>query len=158
MFAIELAKLPPPTPARQLTTSRVENETPGSSTIAVAMAGTSSSAALTIVQLRPPNLATANVYGRRTNAPSAVGSVVSRNLPAGSMPNTGSGRNSTSTDHRLQIEKPMCPEKTEQNRLHRATGRPVDSQNSTSSGRQSSIQRPPSRPGGRWVDGAAVGV
>ena len=61
MLAIELAKLPPPTPARQETTSSVVNETPGSSTIAVAMVGTSSRAALMTVQLRPPNLATANV-------------------------------------------------------------------------------------------------
>jgi hypothetical protein len=61
MLAIELAKLPPPTPARQDTTSRVVNETPGSSTTAVAMVGTSSSAALMIVQFRPPNVATAKV-------------------------------------------------------------------------------------------------
>src|SRR3954453_10624163 len=123
MLAIELAKLPPPTPASDDTISRVANETPGFSTIAVATVGTSSRAALMIVQLRPPNRATAKVYGNRTKAPSAVGSVVSRNLPAGSIPNTGSGRNSTSTDHRLQIEKPMCSEKTEKNRLRRATHR-----------------------------------
>src|SRR4051794_4537329 len=58
------------------------------------------------------------------------------------MPNTASGRKSTSTDHRLQIEKPMCSEKTEKNRLRRATGLPVRSQKSGSSGRQSSIHRP----------------
>jgi hypothetical protein len=127
------------------------------------MVGMSRSAALTIVQLRPPNLATAKVYGSRTKAPSAVGRAVSRNLPAGSMPNTGSGRNSTSTDHRLQIEKPMCSEKIEKNRLRRATFLPVDSQNCGSSGRQSSIQRPP-RGGGRTggavvvVRGARVGA
>ena len=61
MLAIELAKLPPPTPASAETTSRVVNETPGFSTIAVAMVGISSRAALMIVQLRPPNLATAKV-------------------------------------------------------------------------------------------------
>src|SRR3954454_19990735 len=140
MLAIELAKLPPPTPASEDTTSRVVNETPGSRTTAVAMVGTRSRPALMIVQLRPPNFATAKVYGSRTNAPSAVGRVVSRNLPAGSMPNTGSGRNSTSTDHRLEIEKPMCSEKTEKNRLRRATRLPVCAQKSGSSGRQSSIQ------------------
>ena len=43
MLVIELAKLPPPTPARQETTSSVVYETPGSSTTAVAMVGTSSS-------------------------------------------------------------------------------------------------------------------
>src|SRR5215211_5922170 len=148
MLAIELAKLPPPTPARQETTRSVGNETPGSSTTAVAIVGTSSSAALTIVQLRPPNRATANVYGSRTNAPSAVGSVVSRNLPAGSMPNTGSGRNSTSTDHRLQTEKPTCSEKIEKNRFRRATFLPVPSQNCASSGRQSSIHLPRDPGGG----------
>src|SRR3954453_7297376 len=141
MLAIELAKLPPPTPASDDTISRVANETPGFSTIAVATVGTSSRAALMIVQLRPPNFATAKVYGSRTNEPSAVGSVVSRNLPAGSMPNTGSGRNSTSTDHRLQIEKPMCSENTENDRLRRATRRPVPAQKAGSSGRQSSIHR-----------------
>src|SRR5215210_7044111 len=157
MLAIELAKLPPPTPARQDTTSRVVNETPGSSTIAVAMVGISSSAALTIVQLRPPNLATAKVYGSRTKAPSAVGSVVSRNLPAGSMPNTGSGRKSTSTDHRLQIEKPTCSEKIEKNRFRRATVFPVDSQNRGSSGRQSSIHVPARPAGGSGGAAATVG-
>src|SRR5688500_16510575 len=82
------------------------------------------------------------------------------------MPNTGSGRNSTSTDHRLQIEKPMCSEKIEKNRLRRATGLPIDSQNCGSSGCQSSIQRP-RRPGGglggaatvvALVDGGRVGA
>src|SRR3712207_7510040 len=58
------------------------------------------------------------------------------------MPYTASGRKSTSTDHRLQAEKPTCSEKTEKNRLRRATGLPVDSQKTGSSGRQSSIQRP----------------
>src|SRR3954469_16168077 len=72
------------------------------------------------------------------------------------MPYTDSGRKSTSTDHRLQTEKPTCSEKTEKNRLRRgggvgrggrrgagrAGGLPVDSQKAGSSGRQSSIQRP----------------
>src|SRR4051794_18268607 len=56
------------------------------------------------------------------------------------MPKTGSGRNSTSTDQRLQIGKPMCSEKIEKYRFRRATVLPVDSQNCGSSGRQSSIQ------------------
>src|SRR3954453_23817513 len=117
-----------------------------------------------IVQLRPPNFATAKVYGSRTNAPSAVGRVVSRNLPAGSIPKTGSGRNSTSTDHMLQIEKPMCSEKIEKNRLRRAIGRPVVSQNEGSSGRQSSIHLPRFRGGavavasGALVDGGRGGA
>src|SRR4051812_49573844 len=64
------------------------------------------------------------------------------------MPNTGSGRKSTSTDHRLQTEKPMCSEKIEKKRLRRATFLPVDSQNRGSSGRQSSIHLPGRRNGG----------
>ena len=77
------------------------------------------------------------------------------------MPKTGSGRNSTSTDHRLQIEKPMCSEKIEKNRLRRATFLPVDSQNWGSSGRQSSIQfrgRPVARGGAATVFGGALVV
>src|SRR3954464_6582427 len=101
-----------------------------------------------IVQLRPPNLATAKGEGRRTNEPSAVGSVVSRNLPAGSMPDTGSGRNSTSTDHRLQIEKPMGSGKIQKSRLRRGPFLPVAAQNRESSGRQSSIHLPGRRNGG----------
>ena len=71
------------------------------------------------------------------------------------MPKTASGRNSTSTDHRLQMEKPMCSEKIEKNRLRRATFLPVPSQNWGSSGRQSSIHRPP-LPGGAAGGAATV--
>src|SRR3954453_3566498 len=70
------------------------------------------------------------------------------------MPNTDSGRKSTSTDHRLQTENPMCSEKIEKKRLRRATFFPVDSQNCGSSGRQSSIQCP--RPVGGADGGAAT--
>src|SRR5687768_6351017 len=74
------------------------------------------------------------------------------------MPYTASGRNSTSTDHRLQIEKPMCSAKIEKNRLRRATRLPVESQKCGSSGRQSSIHRP--RRGGtkEGSDGGATVV
>ena len=88
------------------------------------MVGISSSSALMMVQLRPPNVATANVYGSRSTAPTSVGTAVSRNLPAGSMPYSGP-RNSTSTDHMLQTEKPMCSETTEKIRLRLAIGAPV---------------------------------
>src|SRR3954453_24075640 len=111
-----------------------------------------------IVQLRPPNFATAKVYGSRRKAPSAVGRVVSRNLPAGSMPNTGSGRKSTSTDHRLQTENPMCSEKIEKESLRRAPFLPVDSQTRGSSGRQSSIHLPGRRDGGAATVFAVVVV
>ncbi len=98
-----------------------------------------------MVKLRPPNLATANVYGNRRAAPTSVGSAVSRNLPAASMPYSGP-RNSTITDQMLQTEKPMCSEVTDQNRLRLATLSPPPFQNVVSSGRQSSIHRP-CRPG-----------
>src|ERR1700712_1144195 len=83
MLVIDDAKLPPPTPAMHATMSSVLYETPGFRTIAAVTVGTSSNDALTTVQFRPPKVATANVYGNRTNAPSAVGIVVSKNFPAG---------------------------------------------------------------------------
>ena len=61
MLVIDEAKFPPPTPANSETTSSVLKETPGSSTIAISTEGMSSSSALTIVQLRPPNVPTAKV-------------------------------------------------------------------------------------------------
>lgn len=99
-----------------------------------------------MVQVRPPNRATAKVYGRRSAAPIAVGTVVSTNLPAGSMWYAGP-RKRTSTDHRLQTEKPTCSLKMDRTRLRRATLAPVAVQNVASSGRQSVIRR-----------GAVVGV
>ena len=86
MLVIEEAKLPPPTPANSETTSSVLNETPGSSTTAISDRRESSSRAATMVQLRPPNLPTAKVYGIRIAAPTRVGSAVSRNFCAGSKP------------------------------------------------------------------------
>src|SRR3954468_23300952 len=83
------------------------------------------------------------------------------------MPKTGSGRNSTSTDHMLQIEKPMCSEKIEKKRLRRAIGRPVVSQKAGASGRQFSIPLPRFAGGcggatavvrGALVDGGRVGA
>src|SRR6478735_10339072 len=103
------------------------------------MVGMSSSSAEMMVQLRPPKVATANVYGSRSTAPSSVGSAVSRNLPAASMPYSGP-RNSTSTDHIDQTEKPMCSEITEKTRFFLAIRAPFSAQKTGSSGRQSSIQ------------------
>jgi beta-mannanase len=45
-------------------------------------------------------------------------------------------------DHIVHTEKPMCSEKTEKMRFRRATGAPTEAQKFSSSGRQSSIQRP----------------
>ncbi len=86
MLAIDEAKLPPPTPATAATTSRVDSETPGSMTASANSSGTTSSKALNTVQLRPPNLATAKVYGRRSVAPTSAGTIVSRNLSSGANP------------------------------------------------------------------------
>src|SRR4051794_8654206 len=106
MLAIDEAKLPPPTPASAATTSNVLSETPGFSTTAAAIVGTSNSRALNTVQFRPPNRATAKVYGIRRIDPTSAGTEVSRNLSAGLIPYSGP-MNSTSTDHTVQIEKPM---------------------------------------------------
>src|SRR4051794_38095925 len=138
MFAIEEAKLPPPTPATAATRSNVPSETPGSSTIAASVTGTRRRTALKTVQLRPPNFATANVYGSRSTLPTSVGTEVSRNLSAASKPYAGP-RKSTSTDQMLQMEKPMCSEAMEKARFRRATRSPVDFQKTGSSGRHSSI-------------------
>ena len=61
MLVMEEAKLPPPTPVSKATTMKVVYEVPGSITTQAATVGTSSSAALTIVQFRPPKRATAKV-------------------------------------------------------------------------------------------------
>src|SRR3954467_12417971 len=109
MLVIEEAKLPPPTPATAASTSSVEYDTPGLIRNAARTAGTSSSEALKTVQLRPPKRATAKLYGMRRAAPTRVGTAVSRNFPAGSMPYSGP-RNSTITDQSDHTEKPMCSE------------------------------------------------
>jgi len=48
--------------------------------------------------------------------------------------------NSTSTDHIVQMEKPMCSERIENHRLRFAIFAPVRVQKPSSSGFQSSIQ------------------
>ena len=144
MLVIDEAKLPPPTPVSAATTRNVAYEVPGSMTTAAAAVGTSSSSALKTVQLRPPKRATAKVYGTRTTAPTSVGIATRKNFPAGSTPYSGP-MNSTITDHRLQMENPMCSDSTENTRFRRAIRSPVASQNSASSGSHRSIHRPPAR-------------
>ena len=62
MFAIELAKLPPPKPAVAAIRQKTQYGVAGFCTAnANRSVGISSRAALTMVQLRPPNLGTANV-------------------------------------------------------------------------------------------------
>ena len=72
------AKLPPPSPAVAATTSISQNGVSGRVTKkASAVVGMKSSSALTIVQLRPPNFGTANVYGKRISEPTRPGSATS---------------------------------------------------------------------------------
>ena len=62
MFAIELAKLPPPTPPSAATSSSTPNGVSGlETTMPSSTAGMSRRPAETIVQLRPPKIATMNV-------------------------------------------------------------------------------------------------
>src|SRR5688572_24389869 len=139
MFAIDEAKLPPPTPAMMHSASIVSLEMPGSSRKNVAIVGISSSAAEMIVQLRPPNFATANVYGSRRSAPQAAAVEVKRNLSAGVKPYCGP-RKSTRVAHIVHTEKPMCSEKIENQRFLRAIFEPFSAQNFSSSGSHSSSQ------------------
>src|SRR4030088_130860 len=144
MLVMEDAKLPPPNPPSAATIKRVVSETPGCRTIAAAMVGMSSRAALMIVQLRPPNFATAKVYGSRLSEPTSVGVETSRNLSAADNPYFGPMKR-TITDHSVQIEKPMCSAVIENHRFRLATFFPVVAQNSSFSGSQCSIQREPRR-------------
>ncbi len=98
-------------------------EVPGRTAYAAAAVGISSNAALNTVQLRPPNRATAKVYGTRSTAPTSVGTATRKNFPAASIPYSGPMK-STSTDHRLQTENPMCSQRMESARLRRAIRRP----------------------------------
>ncbi len=112
MLVIEEAKFPPPTPVSAATARKVPYEVPGSMTTSAATVGASSSRALTTVQFRPPNRATAKVYGTRTRPPTKVAVAMRKNFPAGSIPYAGP-MNRTITDHRDQMENPMCSESTE---------------------------------------------
>src|SRR5690606_6233710 len=141
MLVMEEAKLPPPIPASRPTSRNVVKEVPGSITANAATVGTSSRAADTIVQFRPPKTATAKVYGTRTTAPTSVTTDVSRNLSAGVRPYSGPMK-STRTDHIVQTEKPMCSDRTEKRRLRRAIRCPVRVQKVSSSGSHCWIQRP----------------
>ncbi len=74
MLVIDDAKFPPPTPAKAATIMNIVYDVSGRFiTHSVSTVGTSNSSALTIVQLRPPNLAGATVYGMRIAAPTSVG-------------------------------------------------------------------------------------
>src|ERR1700760_2941430 len=99
--------------------------------------GINSTSAENTVQLRPPNLAVANVYGKRRHAPTSVAVAPSRNLSPAEKPYTDAGMNNTITDQIDQIEKPMCSAVTDQIRLRRAILSLPASQAAVSSGSQS---------------------
>ena len=89
------------------------------------------------VQLRPPNVAVASVYGIRRQPPTNVAVAPSRNLSPAEKPYTASGMNSTITDQMDQTEKPICSATTYQIRLRRAMFLLPASHAGTSSGSQS---------------------
>ncbi len=118
--------------------------------------GMTSSVAETIVQLRPPNTGTAKVYGSRRKAPTPLGTATSHsawvavraNPDAAGLPSAPAVICTTTMLHSSHTEKPMCSAKIDQIRFRLAIGLPTVSQNSGSSGRQSSIQWRPRVGGG----------
>src|SRR5690348_4090203 len=135
MFVIDEAKLPPPTPASAATNSIVPNDVFGSETAnASATHGTTRTSADTIVQFRPPNFGTANVYGSRSVAPTRFGIATSQNSWLSVNANPTLFRLTATMLQITQTEKPRCSAKIDRMRLRRAIRLPVDAQNSGSSG------------------------
>src|SRR3954470_17333804 len=138
MLVIDDAKLPPPKPASAAHTRYGHSGRPGwASSHIVPSVGISSTNAENTVQLRPPKVAVASVYGMRRHAPTSVAVAPSRNLSPAEKWYTDSGMNSTITDQMDQTEKPMCSATTDQIRLRRAIFLLPASQAATSSGSQS---------------------
>ena len=143
MFDIELAKLPPPKPARAAAASSTPNGVSGFDTqTASAIVGRSSRPAEMIVQLRPPNLGTRNEYGMRSVAPTRLGIEMSQKISPVLRSNPASGSVTATIDHSCHTTKPRNSAKIDQLRLRRAIGRPTVSHWVSSSGFQWSIQRP----------------
>src|SRR6187431_3721669 len=143
MLAIELAKFPPPTPPRAATRSSTGNGVSGlETTMPSSVAGMSRSPAETIVQLRPPKIATMKVYGNRSVAPTRLGTEMSQNSSELDRVNPAAGSMTTTMLHSCQMMKPRNSAKIDHWRLRRAIGRPSDSQNPESSGFQPSTHRP----------------
>src|SRR2546423_12795441 len=105
MLVIEEAKLPPPTPVIAAKIISVVYETPGLISSAAGIVGRSSSAALMIVQLRPPKVATASVYGSRSTEPISAGTAARRDFPAAPSGEAGPTDN-TSTEHIVPTGQP----------------------------------------------------
>src|SRR2546423_15568396 len=116
MLVIEEAKLPPPTPVIAAKIISVVYETPGLISSAAGIVGRSSSEALMIVQLRPPKVATASVYGSRSTEPISAGTAVRRKFPAAATGKAGP-RNNTRTAHHAHTGKPKGSETSRQDKV-----------------------------------------
>jgi hypothetical protein len=82
ILVMDEAKLPPSAPATAAVTRKVVKDIPSCMMIAAKMVGISWSAALMIVQFRPPKRATANEYGSLRTEPTSVGTPTRMNFPA----------------------------------------------------------------------------
>ncbi len=90
--------------------------------------GITSRSAETTVQLRPPNLGTAKVYGSRRVAPTRFGMATSQNSWLSVKAKPTLFRLTVTIDQITQTEKPRCSARIENTRLRRATLRPPPSQ------------------------------
>src|SRR3954470_20151299 len=150
MFAIDEEKLPPPKPAVAAHSASTHicvlwlcpASQPLGTTIASRSVGMSSSDALIPVHARPPNRGTANVYGIRSVEPTRFGSAMRRNCSESDSVKPALARLMTTIVQSTQIEKPRCSAKIEKPRFFLAIRLPRARQKASSSGFQSSIQRP----------------
>ena len=143
MFDIELAKLPPPKPARAAAASSTPNGVSGFDTqTANAIVGRSSRPAEMIVQLRPPNFGTRNEYGMRSVAPTRLGIEMSQKISPVLRSNPAAGSVTATIDHSCQTTNPRNSAKIDQRRLRRAMARPSVAHCTSFSGSQLSIHRP----------------
>src|SRR5512144_208091 len=109
MFAMLEAKLPPPRPAVTAASTNIQYGVAGSLTHTTSSVhGTSRSKALVTVQLRPPNLATANVYGNRIVAPTRLGTAASQNSWFTEKSKPACARYTALTLHSIHTENPTC--------------------------------------------------
>src|SRR3954469_17855122 len=121
MLAIDEEKLPPPKPAVAAHATRIHScvscgwvaSQPDGTRNASSAVGMISSDALIVVQARPPNLGTANVYGMRRNEPTRFGTAVSRNSSEIDIVMPMFARLITTIVHSTQMLKPRFSAKIE---------------------------------------------
>src|SRR4051812_15632961 len=143
MFAIELAKFPPPKPDSAATTSMTQNGVCGFETQKPrAMAGIRSRLAEMIVQFRPPNLGTMKVYGNRRVAPTRLGIEISQKICEVSKVKPAFGSCTTTMLQSCQTMKPRNSAKIDHRRLRPAMTLPTAAHWPAFSGCQLSIQCP----------------